>query len=81
MVLGISLPTQYVENASEFNKQMENAIIVSRPTATSPGFPFIVILKSKKPNELLITGLMAAISLTQAKSIPVVYNGTTFIPS
>jgi hypothetical protein len=70
-VRGISLPTQYVESSSVFNGKKENAFIVGTPSPTPPGFPFVVTLKFKSNKIDLITGIMAAISPTTAKSIPV----------
>lgn len=49
-----------------------NGIVLSRMTATSPGFPFIAKLTPKENTEIKFKGLMRAVSRTQFSSIPVI---------
>lgn len=54
------------------NGQVSNAIFVSRMTATSPGFPFVVELTTKNNSKIRFVGLMRQISRESFIDIPII---------
>jgi hypothetical protein len=68
---GYTMPNIFVTDWKILNT-LSNAFIVSRPNATSPGFPFVVKLLKKSNAPIDILGLLRAVPDTQARSIPVI---------
>jgi hypothetical protein len=68
---GYTMPTRFLKDQNIFDTAA-NAIIVSRPNATSPGFPFVVKLLKKKNVPIDLLGLLRAVSATQVRPIPVI---------
>lgn len=54
------------------NGQVSNALLMSRMTATSPGFPFVVELTAKNDSKIRFVGLMRQISRESFTGIPVI---------
>ena len=74
-VEGLSLPIIQLKNCKSPNGNAYNGFIVSRPNATSPGFPFIVNLKFKNNLcEMIVKGLYRSTSDKTMRSIPIYYN-------
>ena len=64
--------SNFLEDVKLSDGTIANGVLLSRFTATTPGFPFIAKLTPKENTEIKFKGLMRAVSQDQFSGVPVI---------